>query len=413
MMRNTTTNRRRWLFILLSTVATVCFCMAIYQYQHFAALSDCVNVRYLQPSLTIEAVQQALQNEHEHKGDVVDATLWSESKAQAVTGEQERIELLRVLFVYGDASRAYNSPFLSGTYPAIGDEIGCAVDQKAADVLFGGKNVLGNTLSVQGKSYIVRGVFEGLQGVVIVQADDEDESKFGAISLAVLPNVNGRETAQTFLLSNGLMMPTAVIDAPFLVQFARALALLPAWIIALVLVARMILRTIRLRTFPLHFLAYAAVTMGGAVLMFYAAQFFFVVPDRLIPTMWADFSFWSRIIEQMRSYAEQARTVELLLSDRIRNNAIALCGTFSCCAAMLYLGAMSVKVTFSIRQWLVVELWTIVATFMTLLLFSSMGLLVDAPRALWLTWALYIAIASILNLEHHSLKSAEQKQAFL
>lgn len=387
--------RWRW-FLLLSAVAIVCFCGAVYQSQCFAALSGSVLLRYREPSLMIEAVEGALENAPAH-GTVLDATLWSEYESQPVSNEWDREARLRVLLAYGDTKRAYPVNCKEGVHPARGDAEGCAVDRAAAYALFGSRDVLGSALTWQGERYVVRGVLEGMRGIVLVQAGEKDTRAFANLALAVSPDVNGREAAESFSLMNGFGIPDAIQDAPFCVQFADALALLPAWVVAAALIINMISRTVGLRTNPVLCLGAAAITAAAAALMLYASQFSPPFPERYIPTRWSDFSFWKGLAAQWKIHAGQLRSVDPLIADGMRGDAVIGCGILSAAAAACFAGAMALRPAFSLCRWMFAEFVGIGVTFLAMAAFSAMGKPVEPPRALWLTWVLYLMLAPFLS----------------
>lgn len=400
-MRNGSDQRRWWRFILLSSVAIICFSGAVYQAQRFAGLSGSVLARYKEPSLIINEVEDALENARAHTGTVLDATLWLRYEDQSVLNEWNREVTLPVLLVNGDGKLAYPSYYMMGDSPVRGDAKGCAVDQKAADALFGSQNVLGNVLAWEGHLYIIRGIIKGMDGIVIIQADEGDERKFNTLALRVPPEANGREVVESFVFSNGLAMPDAILDAPFRIQFMEAVALLPAWIIAITLIVKMITRTVRLRATPILCLCAAIATVAIAAIILYAAQFSPPWPERFIPTKWSDFTFWKELISQWQVHARQIRSIDALISDRMRNNIAVNCVFLSASAVACFTGAMAIKLSFSLRRWLIASFWTVVLTFLLLLLFSALLKPVDAPMALWLTWVLYMLLISIYQDSFH------------
>lgn len=388
---------------MLSAAAIACFCAAVYRSQQYGALSGSTVLRYEEPSLTIEAVKDALDTARAHEGKVQEAALWSEYENQAVSNEWGRDARLRVIHIYGDGEQAYPMHFMAGAYPVGEDAAGCAVDQKAADALFGSQNVLGNTLTWQGMPYIVRGVLTGMEGVVVIQADEADANKFDTLALITPPGSNGREAVDSFVSSGGIVMPDAILDVPFWTQFVRALAVLPAWIIAITLIVKMAAHTIRLRAAPILCLCATVVTIAVAAVMLYAAKFSPPVPDRFIPTRWSDFSFWKDLAAQLRTHARQARSVDALISDYMRIQAVIGCGIFSVCSTVCFAGAMVLRPSFSLRKCLFVEFFIVGLTFLFLLLFAITGKPINAPRALWLTWALYIVLASVFQGDFRQL----------
>ena len=119
-MNVTSASKKRRRFALLSCAAIFLFCAALYQAQRFTALSDCVQARFQEPALTIEALRKGLENARKYKGDVTDATIWDERKDQRVSGAQSRSAALRVLLVYRRRGARLQRPFSFGRVSGAG-----------------------------------------------------------------------------------------------------------------------------------------------------------------------------------------------------------------------------------------------------------------------------------------------------
>ena len=250
-----TSNKKRYLiFLVLSCAATFLFCAALGQYEQFSLQAESVHVRVKEPVLTIESIKVNLHNSLKYGGEVTDAAIWNETENQTVTGILNRTSALRVLTVYGDPALLYHAAFVTGAYPLHGDEIGCALDEQAAYLLFGSLDAVGNTLHYEGNAYLVRGVFSGMGGVMVVQSDTKSVRTFQAASFRVSKDANGKEAVSTFLYGS-LGAGDVIIDMPFIAKLIKALSLLPAFAMIVLLFIRMMSRAYRLRKTPLHSLS--------------------------------------------------------------------------------------------------------------------------------------------------------------
>ncbi len=89
-----------------------------------------------------------------------------------------------VLWVAGDASLAMEVTMITGNLPVQGDGKGCALSANTARTLFGSTNILGKAVTLGDAELIVRGVFEGPQGVTTFLADPGREMMFAPIAAA-------------------------------------------------------------------------------------------------------------------------------------------------------------------------------------------------------------------------------------
>jgi len=180
------------------------------------------------------------------------AALWREHREGYVEGGAGRCSTsAAVLELFGDGGEVWPAAFRYGNYPARGDETGCAVDEAAADALWGSARVVGQAVLWKGKTYYVRGVMKGSGGLLLGQGGEDAEP---------WPNL-------------------------LLRLFQRGRALTAA---------------------PLLLVCYLPPALLGAGTVLWCAGAPWSVPERFIPTRWSDFEFWVRLfsggMEKLRGY---------------------------------------------------------------------------------------------------------------
>ena len=391
----------RIVFALFSCAAIFLFCLSSGLGQRYCALSSCVQARWKEPGLTIGMLKRGLQNEKKNGGAVTDAAIWLELNVpveggRILEGTSPRTARLTMLLVYGNASYAYLAAYRSGACPAPGDSAGCALDRMAADQLFGGEDVLGCRLTIDGKTRVVRGIMEGDEGVVITQADEQSDERFGAAALLVTPGIDGEQAAALFFSALGIS-PDAVIDTPFFAPFVHTLSLLPAWVLCAVVILRMLRRTSALRLTPAIRLCTAAVALFSVALLLWAAQFAFVFPDRLIPTKWSDFSFWSQRAEQLSDTLQHIRTLEPLLCDLQHESAARGCALTAAGACAFFIVALRTSRIRSIGSYFLCAFGSLAVTYLSVLALNSLNMAAAPSRTLWLIFPLVLAVQSVTD----------------
>ena len=239
---------------LLATLTLISWLGASFLAQHAGELSHGAVIRWkagggISPVQLLRAERYA----REDGGAAVPAAaLWREHREGYVEGGAGRCSTsAAVLELFGDGGEVWPAAFRYGNYPARGDETGCAVDEAAADALWGSARVVGQAVLWKGKTYYVRGVMKGSGGLLLVQGGEDAEP---------WPNL-------------------------LLRLFQRGRALTAA---------------------PLLLVCYLPPALLGAGTVLWCAGAPWSVPERFIPTRWSDFEFWVRLfsggMEKLRGY---------------------------------------------------------------------------------------------------------------
>ena len=231
--------------------------------------------------------------------DLPGLTLWAQHAAQNITDGDERIMRSSVLELYGpveylrvDLYLSGSAPARSAAPPADGAQT-CAVSESAAFALWGGTNVMGQSLIWKGQDYAVQGVFKGEGSLVIVQAEADSKTFFPNMQL-YFANIGGRQAAEEFLTRANFGSPQ-LLDMPLLGWVFEMLAILPAPLIGLWLLARLVVHGLRVRKNPrklLYFLPPAILVAGIDIFLLTRVS---GIPAALIPSRWSDFDYWSAL----------------------------------------------------------------------------------------------------------------------
>jgi len=250
-----------------------------------------VSLRYATPISGQSAYQARLYAIRQGEDNVFWPTFWHETEAEI---ESEFVTLNAAsIFFSGDAGLVWPAEYLDGTAPGVTDGVGCAVSSALAFALWGGVDVVGATLEADGESRVVRGVFEGQDMVALMSVRDEDTSQsFTAVELSGLSAPN-RSDVTSFASVAGLGAPDSVLlGAPaMLAQFLAILPLLMLFAYGLVAFA------FWMRKHPATRRGVLLVALFGFALLL--PGLLDMLPDRLIPTRWSDFSFWGGHLKQI------------------------------------------------------------------------------------------------------------------
>ena len=187
-----------------------------------------------------------------------------------------------------------------------GRENGCFMDERTAEALFGTRQAAGQTVEADGCEYTVYGTFESLRRTIVRQAALADGAVLNAVSLWADEDDAAGRAGQ--LLLRHERRGTVTEFATWTTLAADSLLLLPfLWVLRLVSFLRSCGRsaaqensasgkriaaqensTSGKRSAAFYFiLAFAAAASG-----LYALWQRFQIPAGMLPTRWADFSFW-------------------------------------------------------------------------------------------------------------------------
>jgi len=251
-----------------------------------------VSVRYDEPVSGQVAYQLRCFSIEQSGEGVFWPTFWHEKQAKI---ESDLRTIFAPCVIYsGDAALVWHANYINGSAPGVTDGIGCAVSSALAYELWGGNDVVGKPLVVDGAERVVRGVFEGELLLALLSVRDEDTSQgFTAIELSGNPSSTTRSDVLDFILSAGLDAPDIIIiDRP--TSLALFMFLLPLIVLAIYVLVRFIAR-LKKRPVFVYVVVFLAL-LGLALLL---PVLLASLPSWMIPSRFSDFSFWGEMVGQL------------------------------------------------------------------------------------------------------------------
>lgn len=256
-----------------------------------------------------EVKAEELENavKQETKGDGTggfaspEITAWSLTKDVEVKNrELGRKGKAECMAVYGLKEMASFRRLETGTYGYRTDREGCVISKGLAMELFGGLNAAGKYIGCRDVSYVVRGVTDDTDPVILIPANMEDGMAY--VLLECGKDSSGRVEAERFLYKYGISRGQTVVDGSFFFAAAGILVLMALWIVPVRIGYCCVVRKKRekLRARQILWLwgmAFAIFLLG--VLLIWKLEL--RIPADLIPSRWSQFGFWTRKIEELRA----------------------------------------------------------------------------------------------------------------
>lgn len=368
--------------------------------------------------------------------------LWNEKLEQPVKTDYDSHAYSAIMQIYG--TNLLDMKMASGAPLSQNDMSGCNIDKNAAYNLFGTTDVIGRSIilgdeATNENTYVIRGVFEFKQPLIIVNTDgmeapqasgnsdeigvgngidaqngsqtEKKQITFSNAELSFNDTQNGRSDANSFLMKYSLPMPENIIDGSFITIFMNLIIAFPAIVLAAVLVLRMLCRAFRLRNrLPLLIIALAAMVLC-AVAIVCLLDLPIAIPNRLIPSRWSDFSFWEKQIQMAASNIKGLlNSSKTLLDNQLIEQATVLICTLTGAAFILILYLERVKIQ-SLKQ---LAFWTFTAELSVFLIFlmrNTEGNYIALSARMFLALPLYFAVDLLINKCDAALAPKKQEGA--
>jgi len=284
--------------IALCALAIILWCAGTFTAQQAQGSLGSVAARWASGGVSPAQLEAQLDIFREDRTQGVPGlTLWAQHAMQSVTDGDEKTIRAPVLELYGPAEYLRSDLYLSGGAPARGSTKTCSLSEGAAFALWGGVNVTGQSLTWKGEDYAVQGVFKSDDSLVIVQAASDSKTLFPNMQLYLTSNA-GRQATEEFLARTNFGNPQ-LLDMPLLGWAMGMLAFLPALLIGLWLLARLVVHALRVRknARKLFFYLPAAILVAGMDVFLISRGG--GVPAALIPSRWSDFDYWAALADNI------------------------------------------------------------------------------------------------------------------
>ncbi|MDF2543431.1 MAG: hypothetical protein K0S47_3149 [Herbinix sp.] len=300
------------LFVITVLVSVREISKAVYIKEHYTTVS----VRMKTEEITEDEVRSALEKEKSVGMTAIpEITAWSQQNDQEVGNtELGRVVKTSIIVVSGDISLTAPMSLLHGNYPYQEDFKGCVIDAETAYQLYGMEDAIGNTLNYKDKEYYVRGVVKTLSSLLILPGDNE--TQYTNLEFIYPDQERGEELAAGFLLQNDFPKDYLLIDSNLYGNMQRSFLVLPTWIFYFV-ISWIILRflwkrrrDVKSRTVVICGAAGMIGVLGYGILLYQYTGNPIYIPEKLIPTRFSDFDYWSAQLLRMK---EQVKNIHYVL----------------------------------------------------------------------------------------------------
>lgn len=236
-----------------------------------------------------DAWEMLNRTEEDTDGESLAPVFWKEcGGVWAYSGLTGKSASLRLIYAAGNAELL----FPGGNMLAAGDTKGCLVDRDTARMLFGSASVQGQTLTLAGEDYEIRGIVEGQSGVALVQK--RRDMDFDTVTVAA----GGKRQEEIEELLEGRYGIQGTLEEWRLLYGMAKLALLlfPAAVLTAVLMwIRRYGREASGRGERIFWRLCFWLGLFGGLLW---GAFQVRLPSDMVPSTWSDFAFWSNLWEE-------------------------------------------------------------------------------------------------------------------
>lgn len=358
---------------------------AIYDGQLIRCHYPSVSVRLDQEKITKRSLLQAIDREREKGSSSLQSiSAWNMLNKQTISNDELNTQVkVNLITSFGDMNTVYPVELAEGSIPAMDDYAGCLIDLKTSYALFRTAHPIGNRLTFEEKSYCIRGIIDTEVPVCMIQKEDENDT-YANLELTYSDIENGALTVGTFLLQNGIS-ETSILEGSFYATILERLILLPAWLLAITLLFPLLKELWRRRTLPLQALIITVLIAVGWLMLRWSLELAIFIPQRLIPTSWSDFGFWSRRICEWKEFRKSLAYLYPYPKDVILFQIIRRCLTslFAVVIGIILLFLHNKDLLDDLRPGLLLGA-SLTAEVIALLLLSWNGHLTRFPRAWFL-----------------------------
>lgn len=238
--------------------------------------ADTMSVKYQDGVLTAARIEEINSRKEEPY-----VTGWDMRRTVTVeNAEGWRESSASLAEVHGDMASVYPSALLSGAFAGTEDGKGCVISKTLAENLFLNSRAIGCGILLEGKSYVVRGVMDEGEEIIMIQSDREEAFPF--LELRYSGNFAAASGSKSKLTQWGLPAYDSFTEGNLYAGLGR-LALGFPFIIILLMTAH------RVRTFAGKPAAAAVLLLFLALLLGYSIRF----SVDYVPAQVSDFAFWA------------------------------------------------------------------------------------------------------------------------
>jgi hypothetical protein len=298
----------------------------IYYGQYVTEYYQSVSIRIKEGKVTKKAILRALENESV-KGTkkIPSVTAWNRMEGENIENRGLSTSILvNVIEVYGDMKQAYPMELIEGSLLNTDDYQGCIIDEEVAYELYRTRNVIGNSITYENKQYNIRGIMKSMEPTFLIQISNDDNA-YSNLELVYKDKENGEQLALDFIMQNDLASSYTIIEGCFYANILELLYQLPAWFLGFYMLWQIVKAIWKRRTLPIQVLILFVCLIVSWFLLKWLMEFRIYIPERLIPTKWSNFSFWTKKYTSFRNQMKQIAYLTPVPKDMILFKYITRC----------------------------------------------------------------------------------------
>jgi|GEM_PF-2271709 len=322
----------------------------------------------------------------------VNYTLWGELQNQTVSySELYRSTSVSAMVINGESRLLLKSAWNLLEQ----DKYGCLIDAQTAYKLFGDTNVVGQTIEYEKKEYVIRGIVQKLENVLIIQSTSETKEVMNYISIEIGNNQRTEEVINNFQRRHSIS--GNIMDFNVYNTWATILvAILPIILFLSILVKFIKIIYNTSKKVPIHAVCYSFIALIFFVTMFGVLRIKIQYPQAFIPSKWSDFGFWSNL------YTEQINKVLAVLKGKKSLPELNLIIPF---LETLKYAVLSYILYFILNKYMIIKkaeelvlylVSTFVGSFLVIYLSELNGNLISGNRQVWFLIPIYLSGRYIL-----------------
>jgi hypothetical protein len=302
-------------FFVLIVLITVWFTITKLQEASFIRNQyTAVSVRLKTGGVSLKDLNTALVKEKLKKSrSIPEVTAWTRINEVNLRNKNlDRTQKVSAIITAGNMALTAPMSLVSGNYVYQQDKKGCVIDTKTSYALFGTEAAVNTVVTYEKKEYRVRGVVRTDYPVFLIQGKDTIK-EYSNLELDYKDKERGESLTEEFLVQNGLAADDVTIDGYFFGRFIYSFIILPVWVFFLWAAYKSFRYFLKEKDKqkPGALLLYGSLIIilliGYGLLLYHITGNPIYIPEKLIPTKWSDFDYWTRQFLLIKDKMQQMR----------------------------------------------------------------------------------------------------------
>lgn len=278
---------RKWMFVR-GGVAIILILSSLYWGSKVLSFADTMSIKYQESGLNKSQIDKI------NKREVPDlyVTGWNQTKDKNVENKEmgKQVSVTKIE-VYGDMTTVIPSALVTGTFVQKEDVTGCIISSNAAEKLFGNRMVSGCSVSVDNGEYIVRGVLDSKEAILLISSQ---EGTFSNLEFRYGDSKYPASNTKADLGVLGLPAYGCFTEGNLYAGVARLFMGFPFLWMGLLFTKRLYIQRKKERKIVLYIII-------GSVCVLVFIKYSMVFSEDYIPSRVSDFGFWTNKLKEVRT----------------------------------------------------------------------------------------------------------------